>query len=70
MTTETDLPCADCGTDLSERTLPAHTLLYPIEGRQYLTVADCPGCGAQYYPDETVAVLAEVMRAQGTERRN
>ncbi|WP_435175069.1 hypothetical protein [Halorussus sp. AFM4] len=64
MTTETDLPCADCGTDLRERTLPAHTLLHPVEGHQYLTVADCPGCEARYYPDDTVTVLAEVLGIQ------
>lgn len=67
MTTEIDLPCADCSTDLHERTLPAHTLLHSIEGRQFVTVADCPGCGAQYYPDETVSVLAAVLRARRTE---
>lgn len=67
MTTEIDLPCADCGTDLHERTLPAHTLLHPIEGRQYLTVADCPGCDARYYPHDTVSVLAEVLGLHRTE---
>ncbi|NHN61125.1 MULTISPECIES: hypothetical protein [Halorussus] len=68
MITETDLPCADCGTALCERTLPAHTLLLPIEGRDYVTVADCPACSARYYPDDTVSVLAEVRGARRTER--
>lgn len=66
MTIETDLPCTDCDTDLRERTLPAHTLLHSIEGTRYLTVADCPNCGARYYPDETVTILAAVRGAPQT----
>lgn len=67
MTTETDLPCTDCGTDLRERTLPTNELLLPVEAQQDVTIAECPNCGGRYYPDDTVTVLAEAIGAQRTE---
>lgn len=99
MTLERDLPCADCGTDLRERTLPASELPLtdaepspadvespadaasptnaepsPVDaksptdaGDQHVTVADCPACGARYYPADALARLAATTGPQRTE---
>jgi DNA-directed RNA polymerase subunit RPC12/RpoP len=45
MTTEFDLPCADCGLELVESTARPETTAEPV------TVAKCPGCGSRYYPE-------------------
>ncbi|WP_136715609.1 zf-TFIIB domain-containing protein [Halorientalis salina] len=42
MTTEFDLPCADCGQDLVRRQV--------LRAGESVTVAQCPNCGGQYYP--------------------
>lgn len=58
MTHETDLPCSDCEASLVERTIRAHEL--PVSTRQQgsIVIAECPDCGARYYPEETLTELA------------
>lgn len=56
---ETDLPCSDCGTELIEATVPATDLPLSVTTQQPVRVAACPSCESHYYPDETLATLAE-----------
>ncbi len=55
---ETDLPCSDCGSALTERTIPATDLPLPVETEQPIQVAICPSCEARYYPEQTLTTLA------------
>lgn len=55
---ELDIPCADCGTDLEERAVPVEDLPISTDTQRRVRVAVCPACGARYYPDETLSLLA------------
>lgn len=55
---ELDIPCSDCGTDLEERTVPAGELPVSTDAQRRVSIAVCPGCGARYYPDDTLSRLA------------
>lgn len=55
----TDLPCADCGTELVERTITANELPTAIADDGSVRVAKCPNCGARYYPKQTLSKLSE-----------
>lgn len=55
---EIDLPCSDCETVLVERTIQTDELQAPIDNDASVSVAECPGCGARYYPHETLSLLA------------
>ncbi len=57
MTHETDLPCSDCGTALLEATVPVEQLPASTGRQGTVTVAECPECGARYYPESTVTDL-------------
>jgi predicted RNA-binding Zn-ribbon protein involved in translation (DUF1610 family) len=49
MPTEFDLPCAECGDRLERgETARAGTTV---------TVAECPNCGGQYYPESALERL-------------
>lgn len=58
MIRETDLPCSDCGVGLFERSVDVCDLPIPTPNSGTVTVAECPRCGAQYYPKETLTELA------------
>lgn len=51
---ESDIPCSDCGTDLEERTVHVRDLPFTTDAQLSVDVAVCPGCGARYYPRETL----------------
>lgn len=59
MIQETDLPCVDCRGDLVERTLRAGDLPVETAYRDRVDVAECPRCGARYYPERTLDRLFE-----------
>lgn len=59
MILETDLPCADCRGDLVERTLRAGDLPVETACRGHVDVAECPRCGARYYPERTLTRLLD-----------
>lgn len=67
MTHETDLPCSDCGVELVERTVDAGDVTGPVDAGAPITVAECPSCGARYYPRETLARLSDA--SNGGRRR-
>lgn len=48
MTTEFDLPCAECGRELVRREIPAE------DGSGEVVVAECPDCGGRYYPEDAL----------------
>jgi hypothetical protein len=54
MPSETDLPCPDCDVPLDNRTIKANALPGPSSSNERVTVADCPECGARFYPDQTL----------------
>ena len=58
MTIETDLPCTDCGTALVERAVATRDLPVATTGSGAVTLAACPACDAQYYPDRTLTRIA------------
>lgn len=47
MTTEFDLPCVDCGQELVRQRITTGS------GGD-VTVAQCPNCGSQYYPEDAL----------------
>lgn len=49
MTTEFDLPCAECGQRLVSQ---EHT-----RAGATVTVAECPDCGGRYYPEAALQRL-------------
>lgn len=49
MTTEFDLPCADCGQELVRQELSRTGAT--------VTVAQCPNCGSRYYPETALERL-------------
>jgi uncharacterized protein with PIN domain len=55
---ETDLPCADCGTELVERTLDTTELPVSTTVDDSVRLAECPSCGARYYPKQTLSQLS------------
>lgn len=59
---ETDLPCSDCGTGLRERTVNARELPGGARGDGRVTIAECPSCGARYYPREAISKLSDSHR--------
>lgn len=58
MTHETDLPCSECGTELVERTVDDGDLVSLTDAGTPVTVAECPSCGARFYPQETLTRLS------------
>ncbi len=53
---ETDLPCSDCGAGLFERSVDVRELPVTLPSQdQTITVAECPRCGARYYPEDTLS---------------
>lgn len=55
---ETDLPCSDCGTELVERTIDTHELPLSTAADCSVRLAECPSCGARYYPEQTLSKLS------------
>lgn len=55
---ELTLPCSDCGTALVEQ--PVHTRDLPVSTAHHGTVslANCPSCGARFYPRRALAQLS------------
>jgi uncharacterized Zn finger protein len=49
MTSEFDLPCAECGAPLVRGEV--------ARAGTTITVAECPGCGGQYYPESALERL-------------
>ena len=49
MTTEFELPCAECGDALVRGEV--------ARGERTITVAECPSCGGQYYPESALERL-------------
>lgn len=49
VTTEFDLPCAECGHELQPTRVTAREAA--------VTVADCPNCGGRYYPEDALGRL-------------
>jgi len=58
MTHETDLPCSECGAELVERTVEGANLASLTDVGVPVTVAECPSCGARFYPQETLTRLS------------
>lgn len=56
MPTETDLPCPDCGAELTARVVDAGPLPGSVDPKT-VTVAECPECGARLYPERTLVQL-------------
>lgn len=54
---ETDLPCSDCGSALTERTIPSTELPHLTASADTIEIARCQACGARYYPERTLAML-------------
>jgi predicted RNA-binding Zn-ribbon protein involved in translation (DUF1610 family) len=54
---EIDIPCSDCGSAVVERTVTAGDVGTPAMADRSVTVAECPDCGARYYPEETLTRL-------------
>lgn len=52
---ETDFACSDCGSALTERTIPATDR--PVATEQPIQVAICPSRGVNYYPVQTLTTL-------------
>ncbi|NEU56198.1 zf-TFIIB domain-containing protein [Halorussus sp. MSC15.2] len=55
MTSEYELDCANCGTSLTRREVPAETLGFGA--LDSLEVAECPDCGGRYFPETTLERL-------------
>lgn len=55
---ETDLPCSDCGTDLVERSVATGDAGNEPDAAPAVTVAECPACGARYYPERALSRLS------------
>jgi uncharacterized Zn finger protein len=49
MTTEFELPCADCGAELVQKEV--------ARGSATVTIAQCPHCGGTYYPESALERL-------------
>ena len=49
MVSEFDLPCTNCGSELSRSTITV--------GAGDVSVAECPRCGARHYPEASLASL-------------
>jgi len=58
MTHETDLPCSACGGDLIERRLAVEEVAFDGDADTTVVIAECPACGARFYPQETLARLS------------
>lgn len=56
---ETDLPCSDCETQLVERNVSAGEVSISTSTQEAISVAECPDCGARYYPTETLSRLTD-----------
>lgn len=56
---ETDIPCADCGTELVERTVQAREIPLSTSWSGEVQLAECPSCNARYYPEQALVQLAE-----------
>ncbi|MFB6166285.1 MAG: zf-TFIIB domain-containing protein [Haloarculaceae archaeon] len=49
MTSEFDLPCADCGVQLVHQEVS--------RAGDTVTIAQCPDCGGRYYPEAALRRL-------------
>lgn len=58
MTYETTIPCSNCGTDLIEHSIHTRTLTVTTEWTGQVTIAECPTCGARYYPEAALSRLS------------
>lgn len=67
MTHETTIPCSDCGIDLIEQSVHTRTLAVTTEWSGQVTIAECPACGARYYPEAALFRLAD--RSDTTHRQ-
>jgi uncharacterized protein with PIN domain len=54
---EFDIPCSDCGSTLEERTIPLKEISTSPPIDDQVSIAECPECGARYYPEETLSRL-------------
>lgn len=57
---ETTIPCSDCGTGLVEQTVHVRELSITTSWSGQVTIAECPSCGAQYYPEEALSRLSDL----------
>lgn len=57
MLREKDLPCSDCGTQLVERTVEPLELFESSSIDGTIQLAECPECGARYFPDQSLSKL-------------
>ncbi len=56
MTTEFDLTCATCGSQLSKESVSADKL--GVGGGGSVDIATCRNCGDQYFPESTLERLS------------
>lgn len=56
---ETNLPCADCGTELVDRTVETQNLPTSKSYEGEVRVAECPPCDARYYPEQALSQLSD-----------
>jgi uncharacterized OB-fold protein len=57
MLREIDLPCSGCGGELVERDVDPRTLSLSSAIEGDITIAECPECGARYFPERSLAQL-------------
>lgn len=67
---ETTIPCSDCGTGLVERTVHVRELSLSTSWNGEVSIAECPSCGAQYYPEEALSRVTGVSNKTRSRRKN
>lgn len=58
---ERDLPCADCGTELVERSVHVRDLPVETPWHGSVVVTECPTCNGRYYPERSVSTLDDAL---------
>ena len=56
---ETEIPCAECDTELIEQTVHARDLPVTTSWQGQVRIAECPACKARYYPEQTLSQLTD-----------
>lgn len=67
---ETTIPCSDCGTGLVERTVHVRELSVPTDWNCEVSIAECPSCDAQYYPEEALSRLFSISNNTRSRRKS
>lgn len=57
---ETDLPCSNCGAELVESIEAVPDAATGDANAETVTVAECPACGARFYPRDSLEPLSAI----------